>query len=104
MRSGIGSTFFTSGATPSVCVADDQVADTPIQAGANFGPPTFPAVTCNNGPHGDMFMNYMDYVDDKAMFMFTAGQVARMQATLAGPRLTIATPVVAALAGVAAPP
>jgi len=33
-----------------------------------------------------MFMDYMDYVDDAAMVMFTAGQVARMNATLAGPR------------------
>jgi hypothetical protein len=31
-------------------------------------------------------MNYMDYVDDEAMFMFTKGQVARMRATLSGPR------------------
>ena len=36
-----------------------------------------------------MFMNYMDYVDDAAMFMFTKGQVRRMDATLAGPRLPI---------------
>jgi hypothetical protein len=33
-----------------------------------------------------MFMNYMDYVDDAAMFMFTTQQVARMRAALAGPR------------------
>jgi hypothetical protein len=33
-----------------------------------------------------MFMNYMDYVDDGAMFMFTPGQITRMNATLAGPR------------------
>jgi hypothetical protein len=33
-----------------------------------------------------MFVNYMDYVDDQAMFMFTSGQVARMRATLQGPR------------------
>ena len=45
-------------------------------------------------------MNYMDYVDDRAMFMFQ-GQVARVQATLAGPRSTIGLPAVAALAGVA---
>ena len=45
-----------------------------------------PFGTCTNGPNGDMFMNYMDYVDDAAMVMFSAGQVARMQATLAGPR------------------
>ena len=36
-----------------------------------------------------MFMNYMDYVDDAAMFMFTPGQVARMHAALAGPRSSI---------------
>ena len=31
-------------------------------------------------------MNYMDYVDDDAMFMFTAQQVVRMQASLDGAR------------------
>ena len=46
-------------------------------------------MSCNNGPNGDMFMNYMDYVDDAVMVMFTAGQVARMNATLAGPRKKI---------------
>ena len=54
-------------------------------------------MTCNNGPNGDMFMNYMDYVDDKVMVMFTAGQVARMRATLAGPRATIGSPTAAAV-------
>jgi hypothetical protein len=29
----------------------------------------------------------MDYVDDKAMFMFTQGQVERMAATFLGPRI-----------------
>jgi hypothetical protein len=37
-----------------------------------------------------MFMNYMDYVDDDAMFMFTHAQVARMNAALAGPRKKLA--------------
>ncbi len=37
-----------------------------------------------------MFMNYMDYVDDDAMFMFTKGQVDRMNLTLAGPRSSLA--------------
>jgi hypothetical protein len=71
------------------CSGTDNVADTPNQGGANVGTPTFPHVSCSNGPNGDMFMNYMDYVDDDAMMMFSAGQVARMQATLAGPRATI---------------
>jgi hypothetical protein len=36
-------------------------------------PPVFASVSCGNGPNGDMFMNYMDYTDDAAMFMFTPG-------------------------------
>ena len=68
------------------CTGTDFVADTPAAQQANVGKPRFPQITCNNGPDGDMFMNYMDYVDDAAMVMFTVGQVARMNATLAGPR------------------
>ncbi|HEX9188951.1 MAG TPA: zinc metalloprotease [Vicinamibacteria bacterium] len=68
------------------CTGTDFVPDTPNCAGPNYGTPTFPTVSCSNGPNGDMFVNYMDYVDDEAMFMFTAQQVLRMQATLEGPR------------------
>jgi hypothetical protein len=68
------------------CTGSDFVDDTPPAQQANTGKPKFPHVTCNNGPHGDMFMNYMDYTDDDAMFMFTVGQIERMNATLAGPR------------------
>ena len=71
------------------CAGTDNVADTPNQGGSNFGAPTFPRISCSNGPNGDMFMNYMDYVDDRAMFMFTAGQVTRMQACLDGPRNSV---------------
>ena len=69
------------GDTPD-CSGTDLVADTPNAAGPNFGKPPFPTVTCNNGPNGDMFMNYMDYTDDDAMFMFTAQQVLRMRVAL----------------------
>jgi len=69
------------GDTPD-CSGSDLVADTPNCAGPNFGAPAWPVVTCNNGPNGDMFMNYMDYVDDEAMFMFTSQQVLRMRTTL----------------------
>jgi hypothetical protein len=72
------------------CSGNDFVADTPPARESNSGKPKFPHVTCNNGPNGDMFMNYMDYVDDDAMFMFTSGQAARMNATLAGPRKKLA--------------
>jgi len=68
------------------CSGSDFVADTPNAAGPNYGNPTFPHISCQNGPNGDMFMNYMDYVDDDAMFMFTTQQVARMQTALNGPR------------------
>src|SRR5215207_1668902 len=60
------------------CSGNDLVADTPVAREANTGKPKFPHITCNNGPDGDMFMNYMDYVDDDAMVMFTIGLVARM--------------------------
>ncbi len=74
------------------CRGGDLVADTPNAEGPNFGKPVFPHVSCVNGPNGDMFMNYMDYVDDEAMFMFTAQQVARMSAALEGPRNSIGRP------------
>jgi hypothetical protein len=77
------------------CLGDDEVADTPNQGAMNYGSPTFPRVSCNNSAGGgDMFMNYMDYTDDLAMFMFTAGQKTRMLATFAngGPRNSFAQP------------
>jgi hypothetical protein len=75
------------------CNGSDFVADTPNQAGPNYGTPNFPVITCNNAPNGDLFMNYMDYVDDAAMFMFTHGQVTRMQACLDSDRATLGTAV-----------
>ena len=64
------------------CGGSDMVPDTPNCAGPNTGMPTFPTITCNNGPNGDMFVNYMDYTDDAGMFMFTTQQVLRMRTTL----------------------
>jgi Pregnancy-associated plasma protein-A len=69
------------GDTPS-CSDSDFVEDTPNQSKPNFNKPPFPQISCNNGPNGDMFMNYMDYVDDDTMFMFTAQQVVRMRTAL----------------------
>jgi hypothetical protein len=66
----------------SLCTGSDQVDDTPNQADETYTPPAFPAISCSNGPNGDMFMNYMDYTDDGGMNMFTAGQSVRMDATL----------------------
>jgi Pregnancy-associated plasma protein-A len=71
------------------CSGSDHVSDTPNAKGPNYGKPAFPQVSCGNGPNGDMFVNYMDYTDDAAMFMFSPGQVTRMNATLAGPRKSL---------------
>jgi hypothetical protein len=72
------------------CTGTDLVADTPNAAGPNYGTPAFPSVSCSNGPNGDMFMNYMDYVDDAAMVLFTAQQVVRMRAALDSVRTGLA--------------
>ncbi|MEO3782653.1 zinc metalloprotease [Actinocorallia sp. B10E7] len=78
--------FHIWGDDDGACSNGDRVADTPNQADGNTGTPTFPRISCDNGPNGDMFMNYMDYVDDSAMFMFTRGQSERMNACLEGAR------------------
>jgi Pregnancy-associated plasma protein-A len=64
------------------CTGTDHVDDTPNQQFPNRDKPAFPKPSCGNGPNGDMFMNYMDYVDDAAMFMFTKGQVTRMHVAI----------------------
>ncbi len=76
----------------TACTGSDLAADTPNQANENYGCPSFPQVSCSNGPNGDMFMNYMDYTDDACMFMFTGDQKTRMLAVFAvgGPRNSFA--------------
>jgi len=58
------------------CGVDDEVADTPNQEGENYNCPSFGLSSCSSN---DMFMNYMDYVDDACMYMFSAGQSTRME-------------------------
>lgn len=73
------------------CTGDDQCADTPNQKDMNYGTPTFPQGTsasggcCNSSDVSSMYMNYMDYVDDAAMFMFTQNQCTRMLAVVTSP-------------------
>jgi hypothetical protein len=54
----------------------DLVDDTPVQQSQNFGNPIHPTMSCGNT---SMFMNFMDRVDDRSMFMFTVGQKKRMR-------------------------
>lgn len=58
----------------------DYVDDTPTAQKANYGCPSFPRLTCGNTTSGDMFMNFMDYVDDACMQMFSLGQKDRTYA------------------------
>ncbi|HDR3652465.1 TPA: zinc metalloprotease [Bacillus anthracis] len=91
--------FHIWGDDRNACTGSDRVSDTPNQGGHNGGKSsqgtnpdiTFPHISCNNGPDGDMFMNYMDYVNDDTMVMFTKGQVDRIDACLAGPRSSFLT-------------
>ncbi|TVT38465.1 zinc metalloprotease [Hymenobacter setariae] len=75
----------------NTCSGSDYADDTPNQAVQNYGCPTYPHVTCANDPNGDMFMDYMDYVDDACMQMFSASQKDRLQAIMAAgtPRRSI---------------
>jgi hypothetical protein len=73
---------------------DDFVADTEIAEDKNFNCPTFPhnaSSTCGSGVDGEMYMNYMDYVDDYCMVMFTLDQGTRMQSALNGDRAELLT-------------
>lgn len=67
---------------------DDLIDDTPPQRSSTFGCPTTSVVTCNNGPNGNMYMNYMDLTYDACTNMFTVNQCAEMMSVFAegGPR------------------
>ncbi|MCX7743381.1 MAG: M43 family zinc metalloprotease [Flavobacteriales bacterium] len=72
------------------CSGTDNVSDTPNQGGENYGCPSYPLTdACSPSAPGVMFMNYMDYVDDACMNLFTAGQKARMHAAINGPRSSL---------------
>jgi hypothetical protein len=87
------------------CLGTDSVMDTPNQADATQGCPTFPVYDACSFPsceathdpgnpcssYGIMFMNYMDYTYDACMNMFTNGQGLVMNATIAAMRPTLFT-------------
>ncbi|MFC4262400.1 zinc metalloprotease [Ferruginibacter yonginensis] len=62
---------------------NDLVSDTPLHTGANYGCPAAGVRSTCSGTPVMMTMNYMDYTDDLCMYMFSAGQKARMKATFA---------------------
>lgn len=73
--------------------AGDEVCDTPPTASSNFGCPSTQN-TCTETPNdlNDQTYNYMDYVDDNCMCMFSHGQSDRMIATLNTTRSVLVSP------------
>ncbi len=72
------------------CINDDLVEDTPPQFTSSSGNPRFPKLdNCSDTYPGIMFMNYMDYCNDKSLLMFTKGQVDRMEAAIARYRTSL---------------
>lgn len=71
------------------CEVDDLVADTPLQEKEYRGCPIHPNSSCDSP---DMFMNFMNYVDDECLMFFTKGQKERILASLAGPRAGLLDP------------
>lgn len=59
------------------CADQDFVNDTPATAAASAGCPTLGDVSCT-API--LWMSYMDYCDDVCLYMFSQGQVDRMEA------------------------
>lgn len=57
---------------------DDGVDDTPRQGNFTGGCPYGIRSSCNNGPAGDMYMNFMDLTNDACMNLFTLGQRDRI--------------------------
>lgn len=72
----------------------DLVSDTPTHNAPNYGKPAYPHYSTCSGTPIEMTMNYMDYTDDRAMFMFSQGQKTRINAifTSGGARNSFAQP------------
>ncbi len=58
------------------CNDDDLVNDTPVSNAPNYGCTQNGFQSCQSN---DLHMNYMDYSNDACMYMFTEGQITRME-------------------------
>ena len=71
----------------------DGIDDTPLQSGPNYGCPTDDPDSCSetDSESGtdlpDMTINFMDYVDDACMYVFTEEQSWEMRSVMKGCRI-----------------
>jgi Pregnancy-associated plasma protein-A len=84
---------FRGGCDRKGTTGSDMVDDTPLVRAPTYGCPRRIGNSCSNDAAPDMTMNYMDYVDDVCMFMFTQGQKVRSQSifSVGGARVNILT-------------
>jgi hypothetical protein len=75
------------------CRDSDEINDTPNQMSETLGCPDGVVISCENGPNGNMWQNYMDYTDDACMNLFTKGQATYMQSVLQSARSYVYTSV-----------
>ena len=69
---------FAGCGTSNCNTSGDRICDTPAQSVEDYSCPGAGTVAaCVNGEYA-LSMNYMDYVDDACMYMFTGGQATRM--------------------------
>lgn len=82
-----------SGTNAATCsTGGDRICDTPPTQSANYGCSLLTSQnTCTETPEDlpDMWMNFLDYMDDACLFMFTQGQADRMRAVLNTSRSSI---------------
>lgn len=73
----------TWGDDGGACTGSDFCNDTPNSANSVFGCPALPKLdACSPSAPGAMIMNFMDYVDDACMYMFTNDQKTRMHTAM----------------------
>ena len=66
----------------AACSGSDGCADTPNQGPEHYGTYPVGSIQGDACSSSTMWMNYMDYTDDAAMYMFTANQAARINAVV----------------------
>jgi flagellar motor switch/type III secretory pathway protein FliN len=76
-------TFIADGGTNCGPADGDGIADTPKVAGSTYGNPANGSVPGCVGGEFSLTMNYMDYVNDASMYMFTPDQMTVVEAYFA---------------------